>query len=115
MREPILKDGDYRLSGGNLQYAEGAQAILERVLFRLRARRGRFPFCSGLGSRLWQLGSLPAGQRASAAEQYVAEALEDEPVRVEQVELTEAADGTAALTVRLTWEEETLAVTLEIQ
>ena len=88
---------------------------MERVLFRLRARRGRFPFCSGLGSRLWQLSSLPAGQRASAAEQYVAEALEDEPVRVEQVELTEAADGTAALTVRLTWEEETLAVTLEIQ
>lgn len=115
MREPILKDGDYRLSGGNLQYAEGAQAVLERVLFRLRARRGRFPFYSGLGSRLWQLSSLPAGQRASAAEQYVAEALEDEPVRVEQVELTEAADGTAALTVRLTWEEETLAVTLEIQ
>ena len=85
------------------------------MLFRLRARRGRFPFCSGLGSRLWQLSSLSAGQRASAAEQYVAEALEDEPVRVEPVELTEAADGTAALTVRLTWEEETLAVTLEIQ
>ena len=84
-------------------------------MFCLRAKRGRFPFCDGLGSRLWQLSSLSAGQRASAAEQYVAEALEDEPVQVEQVELAEAADGTATLTVRLTWEDETLAVTLEIQ
>lgn len=115
MREPILKNGDYSLYGGNIRYAEGAQAVLERVLFRLRARRERFPFCDGLGSRLWQLSSLPPSQRPSAAEQYVAEALADEPVRVEEVELSERADGTAALTVRLAWEDETLTAALEVQ
>lgn len=115
MREPVLQNGDYRLSGGNIQYAEGEKALLERVLFRLRARRGRFPFCDGLGSRLWQLSSLSPGQRPSAAEQYVAEALADEPVRVERVEITESANDAAALTVILLWEDETLTVTLEVQ
>ena len=115
MREPILQNGDYRLSGGNIRYAEGGEAVLERVLFRLRARRGRFPFCEGIGSRLWQLSSLSPGQRPSAAEQYVAEALADEPVRVERVELTEQANDIAALTVVLLWEDETLTVTLEVQ
>lgn len=115
MREPILQNGDYRLSGGNIQYAEGEEALLERVMFRLRARRGRFPFCDGLGSRLWQLSSLSPSQRPSAAEQYVAEALADEPVQVERVEVTERTDGTAALTVILLWEDEALTVTLEVQ
>ena len=48
---------------------------MEQVLFRLTARRGTFPFLPELGSRLWQLGQLPAARRQSAAEQYVAEAL----------------------------------------
>ncbi len=45
----------------------------------------------------------------------MAEALADEPVRVERVELTQRADDTAALTVVLLWEDETLTVTLEVQ
>ena len=71
-----LRNGDYVPDGtGGLRRTEGREALLEQVLFRLTARRGSFPFLPELGSRLWQLGQLPAVQRQSAAEQYVAEAL----------------------------------------
>ena len=80
---------------------EGREALLEQVLFRLTARRGTFPFLPELGSRLWQLGQLPAARRQSAAEQYVAEALAAEPgLTVEQVILTESGGGRAQVTVR---------------
>ena len=70
-----LRNGDYVPDGtGGLRRTEGREALLEQVLFRLTARRGTFPFLPELGSRLWQLGQLPAARRQSAAEQYVAEA-----------------------------------------
>ena len=71
-----LRNGDYVPDGtGGLRRTEGREALLEQVLFRLTARRGTFPFLPELGSRLWQLGQLPAARRQSAAEQYAAEAL----------------------------------------
>ena len=84
-----LREGDYVPDGtGGLRRTRGQEALLERVLFRLTARRGSFPFLPELGSRLWQLGQLPAVQRQSAAEQYVAEALAAEPeLTVERVSL----------------------------
>lgn len=40
-----LRNGDYVPDGrGGLRQAEGQEALLERVLFRLTARRGTFPF-----------------------------------------------------------------------
>ena len=61
-----LRNGDYVPDGtGGLRRTEGREALLEQVLFRLTARRGTFPFLPELGSRLWQLGQLPAA-RASA-------------------------------------------------
>ena len=39
-----LQNGDYVLDGAaRLCRVEGAEALLQRVLFRLSARRGRFP------------------------------------------------------------------------
>ena len=74
-----LKNGDYVPDHhGGLRRAEGQEALLERVLFRLAARRGTFPFLPALGSRLWKLGQVPGAERQSAAEQYVVEALEEE-------------------------------------
>ena len=71
-----LRNGDYVSDGaGGLRRLEGDQALLQRVLFRLKAHRGSFPFWDGLGSRLWQLGCLPARERQAAAKQYVTEAL----------------------------------------
>ena len=59
-----LQNGDYVLDGAaRLCRVEGAEALLQRVLFRLSARRGAFPFWGTLGSQLWQLGRLPAAAR----------------------------------------------------
>ena len=108
-----LKNGDYVSDGiGGLQRVSGMDALVQRVLFRLTARRDSFPFQKNLGSRLWQLGRVPVNQRQAAATQYVAEALSEEPnLEVKAVELLE--DG--QLTVELVHEKETFVVTLEVQ
>lgn len=117
MGELKLERGDYVPDGvGGLRRVDGQEALVQRVLFKLTARRGQFPFLEDLGSRLWQLGRLPARQRQTAAEQYVAEALADEAdVAVEAVTLVPGADGRAALTAELSCEGERLTVTVDIQ
>ena len=110
-----LRDGDYIADGvGGLRRVQGREALLQRVLFRLTARRGTFPFWESLGSRLWQLGRVPAGERRSAARQYAAEALEEEPVTVEDVSLEQGRNGTAAVTVQLAYQGGALPVTVEV-
>lgn len=110
-----LLSGDYVADGcGGLERVEGSQALLQRVLFRLTAHRGQFPFLETLGSRLWQLGQIPCGQRQTAAEQYVAEALAEEEVTVERVEITDNGTGGVELTAELVWKGEQLSVTVEI-
>ena len=48
-----LRNGDYVSDGAaGLCRAQGQAALLQRVLFRLSARRGSFPFQEDLGSRL---------------------------------------------------------------
>ena len=73
-----IRDGDYVPGPGGLAETEGSETLLQNVLFRLTARRGSFPFWPELGSRLYQLGSLPTSQRSAAAVQYVTEALAQE-------------------------------------
>lgn len=110
-----LRNGDYVPDGvGGLLRVEGREALLQRALFRLTARRGTFPFLPELGSRLWQLGAIPPAQRQAAAAQYAAEALEDEALAVESVELGPGAEGAMALTVNCAWQGEPLPVTVEI-
>ncbi len=106
-----LKNGDYLADGvGGLRRVGGREALLQRVLFR----RGGFPFWETLGSRLWELGRVPAPERRSAARQYVAEALAEEPVTVEDVTVGPGRDGSAAVTARLRYEGESLPVTVEV-
>lgn len=110
-----LRDGDYVPDGvGGLRRAEGREALLQRVMLRLTARRGSFPFLPELGSRLHQLGKVPSAQRQAAAAQYAAEALADEALTVESAELTAGAGGAMALTVDCVWQGEPLPVTVEI-
>lgn len=110
-----LKNGDYVAdNAGGLRRVQGREALLQRVFFRLAARRGAFPFWEGLGSRLWELGKLPAPERQAAAQQYVTEALAEEPVTVEDVTLEQGRDGTSAMTARLRYQGEALPVTVEI-
>ena len=111
-----LKNGDYVPDGiGGVHRVSGREALAQRVLFRLTARRGSFPFWPELGSRLYQLGSLPTSQRSAAAVQYVTEALTQEPVDVEEVILTPQPGGTAELQVRLSCQDTGLDVMLEVQ
>lgn len=110
-----LRDGDYVADGvGGLRRLGGREALLQRVLFRLCARRGAFPFWESLGSRLWELGRVPGPERKSAARQYVTEALAEEPVSVEDVELGRGPDGTAEVTAHLRYQGEPLPVTVDV-
>ena len=65
-----MKNGDYVPKGSGLETVSGSEAVLQRVLLRLTARRGAFPFMESFGSRLWTLGQLKAAERQAAAEQY---------------------------------------------
>ena len=115
MAELKIRDGDYQRRGSGLAKVDGTEALLQRVLFKLTARRGAFPVVESLGSRLWQLGQLPPSAREAAAKQYVAEALaEEEGVRVERVALTQTGDR-AALRMELLWQGQTLPVTVELR
>lgn len=110
-----LRNGDYVPDGvGGLKRTEGREALLQRALFRLTARREAFPFLPEMGSRLGQLGAVPPAQRQAAAAQYAAEALEDEALEVESVELTSGAGDACDLTVHCLWQGEPLPVTVEI-
>ena len=96
-----LQNGDYVSDGAaGLRRVEGAEALLQRVLFRLTAR-------------LWQLGTIPPAGRLPAARQYVAEALAEEPVSVEHVTLTEQGSR-GFLTVELRYGSTPLSVTVEV-
>lgn len=113
--ELAIRGGDYVPDGvGGLRHVSGREELLQRVLFKLAARRGAFPFRENLGSRLWELSGLPAAQRRNAAVQYAAEALEGEPLTVESVELTPLEDGRLAAAVKLLWQGEILPVSLSI-
>ncbi|MCQ2447429.1 MAG: hypothetical protein MJ073_00785 [Oscillibacter sp.] len=109
-----LKNGDYINENGTLLEVSGQDALLQRVLFKLTARRGSFPFLPELGSRLWELGRIPAGTKKSAAQQFVAEALADENLTVENVTLTPVDDTTMELTAELRWNEKQLHVNLNV-
>ena len=84
-----LENGDYLPDGhGGLQQA--GEELLQRVLNRLSARRGSFPFLPDFGSRLYLLGLAAPSVREAAAERYVTEALAPETaLKVESVRLRE--------------------------
>jgi hypothetical protein len=92
-----LIDGDYvpdTEAGSGFETVAGDGEALQRVLYKLTAHRGSFPFMPELGSRLWLLGREKRSARDSAARQFVAEALEDEDgVKVTDVQVTELNDS----------------------
>lgn len=111
----LLKDGDYVADErGGLRTVEGAQDLLQRVLFRLQVRRGSFPFLPELGSRLYLLPREKPGVRQALARQCAAEALRGEDVEVAEVTVEEEHGGRLRVLVSLEWEGARLeaAVTL---
>lgn len=108
-----LINGDYVPDGlGGIQRSSRADALLQRVLFRLTARRGQFPPLPALGSRLYLLGKESPSQRLSAARQYAAEALAEEDVTITDVLLSPAQDDHISITVLLNYQGTDLSVTL---
>lgn len=110
----VLRDGDYIARNGTLLESAGQEALLQRVLFKLTAHRGTFPFLPDLGSHLWELGRVPAAARRSAAEQYVTEALEGENLTVDAVTLLPVDESTMAVTVDLSGNDTRLSVNLQV-
>ena len=109
-----LVQGDYVPDGlGGIQRCKGSDALLQRVLYRLTARRGQFPLLPRLGSQLYLLGRESAANRASSAMKFAAEALAEEPVSVEHVTLTEQGSR-GFLTVELRYGSTPLSVTVEV-
>ena len=101
-----LKNGDYIPDGkGGVVRLSGDNALLQRVLYRLSARRGALPMLPELGSQLYLLGRERPENRLSAARQYVAEALQSEGLTVEDLRLTDRGGGRLDLTVWLRGED----------
>jgi len=109
----MLKEGDYVPDGeGGLRRVAGGEELLQRVVFKLTARRGKFPLLPELGSRLYLLTREKPGRRRALAEQYVAEALADEPdLLVTGVTLDEARQR---LHVTLVWQGKDLAAAVAL-
>ena len=104
--ETKISNGDYVSDGlGGVERCKGTDALLERVLFRLTARRG---------SRLYLLSREPTARRQSAAAQYVAEALAEEDVTVTEVSLAPEAGGRVRLTVLLDYRGEALNMAVTV-
>ena len=108
-----FKNGDYIPDGmGAFVSLTGAEALLNRVLFKLTARRGSFPFLPEVGSRLYLLlREKPAARQAMGAA-YAAEALEEE----DGLSVTETVwdEGTHTLRVYLQWQGESLSVDVSV-
>ena len=110
-----LNNGDYVSNGaGGFVRLSGEEALLQRVLFRLCARRGAFPLLPKMGSRLWLLGKEKPLSRLSAAREYVEEAPEDESVSVESLTLSDGGDGRILVNILLRHETETMEVTVGV-
>ena len=116
MAELCLRKGDYSPDGlGGFSTAEGSEALLERILFKLSAHRGAFPLMPQLGSRLYMLPRHKPGVRSLMAERYVAEALQDEDgVTISEVEFSDLGDGTGTVMVTLEAEGLTFTTSLEV-
>ncbi len=107
-----LENGDYCPDGlGGMTGLTGAEELLQRVHFRLVARRGAFPLIPTMGSQLYRVMREKPSARRGAAETYVREALEEESgLSVEDVTLD--YDGEICyVTVELSYDGESLSVT----
>ena len=110
-----LKNGDYIPDEkGGVVRLDGDAVLLQRVLFRLSARRGGLSMLPELGSQLYLLGRERPEARLSAARQYAAETVQPEGLTVEDVRLTDRGGGRMDLTVWLRGEDAALTATVAL-
>lgn len=112
--EMRVEQGDYMQDErGFLARLEDEQAVLQRVLFRLRARRGQFPLMPEMGSELYHLPKEKPQARESFAHMCVVQALKQEDVQVQQVQVQQV-QGAFAISVYLTWQGKDLHAQLSV-
>lgn len=110
----LLKGRDYVPNGeGSVVCAQGGDAVLCDVLFRLSVRRGSFPLQPELGSRMYRLRHERPSARTALARQYAVEALRElEEVAVTDADVSVSGDR-LLIRVELLWQGQALAVELE--
>lgn len=114
MTELQMINGDFLPNGaGDFCRLEGSQALIQRILFKLTARRGALPFLPQLGSRLHTLVKEKKSARQSLCAQYVRQALEDEDVTVTEVTYIEQG-ALAQVRVNLEWQGEPLEISVPL-
>ena len=111
-----IKDRDYVSDGaGALVRASGREELLERVLYKLSVRRGSFALAPELGSKLHLLWREKGESRATAAKQYIAEALaEESELEITGVEVEELEGDRLRVHVRLDWNGEALSTSVTV-
>lgn len=93
----------------------GDEEILQRVLMRLKARRGGFLPAPEFGSRLHELCGMKPSERSFYAKQFVYEALEAEKgVSVLEVEYSEGEGETALITAKLRVGDDNVALKVNV-
>jgi hypothetical protein len=109
-------DGDYVPDGrGGFETVSSAEELINRVAFKLKARRGGFPLMPDLGSRLHLLGREKPSNRANAAKSHIAEALADERgLTLDTVDIRDLSGGSIEIQARFYAGEEALSVSLGV-
>ena len=95
----MLVNGDYVPQGNGLRSAKGDEAVLQRMLMKLTARRGQFPFMENFGSRLWTLDRLRPAERLALAENGGKASLTVNAVKDERRLTAEVALGQEGVTM----------------
>ena len=110
-----LSEGKYVCDDRGIPISDsGDQEIVDRVLFKLTARQGEFPFLPNLGSRLYKLPFEKSANLRNVAYQYVLEAIDDETeVQVQDVKL-EVLDDSIDLTVILIRNDDSIRINLTV-
>lgn len=112
----LIENGDYVPDGkGGFLLAEGATALLQRILFRLSVPRGSFLPLAEFGSNLAYLTREKPSAWKALAGQYVRQALEEErDVDFDYVEIVGYEEGVLTLEIHLIYQGDPLSFTATV-
>ena len=109
-----MRGGDYvKNVYHDLECVSGTEEAAQRIMMKLKGRRGGFALLPEYGSRLYALGGMRSGQRESMARLYIAEALEGEGAILEDMQLRDEGDS-LVMELSLRLGGETISITTEI-
>ena len=111
-----LSNGNYVPDGrGGFETVEGIHEVLQRILFKLTARKGKFPLMPELGSNLYLLCREKPGDVKALAEAYISQALEDEDnIELTDINITYNDIDDISMSLEFVWNEEKLNVSVTV-